>query len=124
MFLLAFKSVISQMPQTDIKAALEKANQSRDKNKDETKGVIEQLKVLRSKITAASREKESCSPIRRSTGSRTITIMKRNGTSPHDTSADLAMWELNMYPTYNVSSTIRYTRAFSSISLRARKTLE
>ncbi len=53
-------SFTSSYIQTDIKAALDKANQSRDKNKDETKGVIEQLKLIRAKMTAASREKEAC----------------------------------------------------------------
>ena len=45
--------------QTEIKAALEKANSLRDGSKSESKAIVEQLKAARAKIKAASADKEA-----------------------------------------------------------------
>lgn len=44
--------------QTEIKAAIEKANSAREGGRGESKGIVEQLKAIRARIKAASQERE------------------------------------------------------------------
>lgn len=53
-------SEISFGGQSEIKGALEKANGERDRSKDATKGIVDQLKANRARMSNASKEKERC----------------------------------------------------------------